>query len=51
MDLIERFFGISPDRGNGMLEATLLVVVLLIPIAIKVFRARRQDCVATVAND
>jgi hypothetical protein len=51
MDLIERIFGISPDHGSGVLEATLLILVLLSPIAISVLRARRRHAATPVVND
>ena len=34
MDFIERFFGISPDGGDGSLEILLLVLLVLITTAI-----------------
>jgi len=39
MDFIERWFGISPDGGDGSLEA-LYLVVLLVVVAVIVFRRR-----------
>jgi ABC-type phosphate transport system permease subunit len=39
MDLIERIFHLSPDHGNGTLEAMLVVAILAIPIAFTVVRA------------
>ena len=44
MDLIERVFRISPDQGNGVLEATLLLFVFMIPIAVGVVRSRLEGC-------
>jgi hypothetical protein len=35
VDFIERIFHLSPDNGNGSLEMTILIAILL-PIAIKV---------------
>jgi hypothetical protein len=34
MDFIERLFGVSPDGGDGSLEAVYLVVLLVIVSAI-----------------
>ena len=39
MDFIERWFGISPDGGDGSLEALYLFVLLVVVAAI-IFRAR-----------
>ena len=39
MDFIEKWFGISPDGGDGSLEALYLFAVLVVVAAI-VFRAR-----------
>jgi hypothetical protein len=39
MDFIERWFGISPDGGDGSLE-TLIVCAALTVVAAVVFRAR-----------
>jgi hypothetical protein len=44
MDLIERIFRISPDQGSGVLEAALLLVVSMIPIAAAVVRSRLERC-------
>jgi len=44
MDLIERVFGISPDGGNGGLEALILIaifVVLLLVISRTIYRIGR----------
>jgi hypothetical protein len=48
MDFIERWFGVSPDSGNGRLEITLIIVALVVlvaPILIGRFRpaARRSQ--------
>jgi hypothetical protein len=42
MDFIERWFGISPDGGDGSLEALYLVVPLIVAavIVFRVFRRR-----------
>jgi len=34
MDFIERWFGISPDGGDGLLEILLIVLLAMIAIAI-----------------
>jgi hypothetical protein len=39
VDFIEKWFGISPDGGDGSLEALYLFAVLVVVAAI-VFRAR-----------
>jgi hypothetical protein len=39
MDFIERWFGVSPDGGDGSLEALYFVVLLVIVSAV-VFRVR-----------
>ena len=38
MDLIERWFGVSPDGGSGGLEITLIIVafVVLAALVIKI---------------
>jgi hypothetical protein len=41
MDFIERWLGISPDGGNGMFEAAILVT-LAAALAVVVLRARRS---------
>jgi hypothetical protein len=38
MDFIERWFGVSPDGGNGSLEALYFVAVAVVVSAV-VFRA------------
>jgi hypothetical protein len=47
MTWIEDFFGISPDGGNGMFEALLLVAVALILFAalvrVRRVRSARRD--------
>jgi hypothetical protein len=30
MDFIERWFGVSPDGGNGSFETTLMIVALVV---------------------
>jgi hypothetical protein len=39
VDFIERLFGVSPDGGNGVLEA----VYLLVPLAVAVIIKFRKD--------
>jgi hypothetical protein len=39
MDFIERWFGLSPDGGDGSLEA-LYLLVLVVVVAGIIFRAR-----------
>jgi len=43
LDFIERYFGVSPDNGNGSLEALLVVVlfILIAAVAVRVGIARR----------
>jgi hypothetical protein len=45
MDFIERWLGVSPDGGNGTLEATLLVVVAVVlagPLVLRMLRSTRR---------
>jgi hypothetical protein len=49
MDLIERIFHLSPDHGDGILEAMLLFAILAVPIAwasLRAASARRTRLVA-----
>lgn len=39
MDFIEKWFGISPDGGDGSLEALYLFVAVLV-LAVIIFRRR-----------
>ena len=39
MDFIERLFGISPDGGNGLWEAALLLIPV---VAIAIYYARAR---------
>lgn len=39
MDFIERWFGISPDGGDGSLEALYLLIILVV-IGLVMFRGR-----------
>jgi hypothetical protein len=39
MDFFERWFGVSPDGGDGSLEA-LWIVVIVVALAAVVFRRR-----------
>jgi hypothetical protein len=41
MDFVERWFGIFPDGGNGVFEATTIVTLLVIGAAF-VFRTKLQ---------
>jgi ABC-type phosphate transport system permease subunit len=41
MNFIEQIFRVSPDNGTGVLEATILFVVLVVPIVCAVLRMRR----------
>jgi hypothetical protein len=41
MDFIERCFGISPDAGSGTLEATLLLLLLIVLAAFAITGWRR----------
>ena len=34
VDFIERYFGISPDGGDGLLEILLIVLLVMIVVAI-----------------
>jgi hypothetical protein len=38
MDFIERIFHVAPDGGSGLLEMAILLVVLVGPFAVVVFR-------------
>jgi len=43
MDFIEQWFGISPDGGNGSLEALYIIAITLVVAALIVgFRRRVQ---------
>ena len=41
MDFIERWFGLSPDGGNGTTEASILVVLFVLVVAL-VWRQQRR---------
>jgi hypothetical protein len=41
MNFIEQIFHVSPDDGTGALEATILIVLLLAPVALAVLRSKR----------
>jgi hypothetical protein len=41
MNFIEQLFRVSPDNGNGMLEATIFIVVFVVPTVLVVLRIRR----------
>jgi hypothetical protein len=42
MDFIERFFGTSPDGGDGSLEILFLVLLVLIIAAIGMYLPHRR---------
>ena len=42
MDFIERFFGLSPDNGDGSTEIMWLVVLALVVAAVAYFRIQRR---------
>jgi hypothetical protein len=42
MDFIERWFGVSPDGGNGSLEI-LWIAGIVVAVAVLVFRRRIAD--------
>ena len=44
MDFIERWFGISPDGGDGSLEGLYLLAIVAVLAAI-LFRARIQGLI------
>jgi hypothetical protein len=46
MDFIERWFGISPDGGDGSLELLWIVAILVAVVAI-VFRRRITNWVVS----
>jgi uncharacterized protein (TIGR03382 family) len=41
MDFIERWFGLSPDGGNGATEASIFVALCVLVVAL-VWRRRRM---------
>jgi hypothetical protein len=46
MDFIERLFGVSPDGGNGVLEAIYFAVIVGILIVIfrrRIFRTTHRE--------
>jgi hypothetical protein len=45
MDFIERYFGFSPDHGDGSLEAILLLalVTLITGLALRLFHKAKHD--------
>ena len=43
MDFIERFFGLSPDNGDGSTEIMWLVVLALVVAAVAYFRIQRRS--------
>ena len=42
MDFIERFFGLSPDNGDGSTEILWLVALALVIASIVYFRIQRR---------
>jgi preprotein translocase subunit YajC len=42
MDFIERFFGLSPDNGDGSTEALWLVVLAIVIASFMYFRIQRR---------
>ena len=42
MDFIERFFGLSPDNGDGSTEILWLVVLALVVATFVYFRIQRR---------
>jgi hypothetical protein len=42
MDFIERFFGLSPDNGDGSTEILWLVVLAIVLAAVAYFRIQRR---------
>ena len=43
LDFIERYFGVSPDNGNGSLEALLVVVLFILIAAVAVRLGTRRQ--------
>lgn len=41
MDFIERIFHIVPDGGTGSLELAVLLVLVIVPLAVLMFRKNR----------
>jgi hypothetical protein len=41
MDFIEKIFGVSPDGGNGVLEALILIAMTLILLTVVTLSLRR----------
>jgi hypothetical protein len=42
MDFIERFFGLSPDNGDGSTEILWLVALALVIASVAYFRIQRR---------
>jgi hypothetical protein len=38
MNLVERLLHIAPDGGSGMLEATFMLIAVLVPIGMAIMR-------------
>jgi len=45
MDFIERWFGVSPDGGDGSLEVLYFIALAVVIVAI-VFRSRIMDLIS-----
>lgn len=41
MDWIERWLGLSPDNGDGSLEALLLIALVALPVGLRLLRDGR----------
>jgi hypothetical protein len=48
MDFIERFFGLSPDNGDGSTEILWLVVLAIVIAAVFYFRQQRRKAKQTL---
>ena len=44
LDLIERYFGVSPDNGDGSIEAlsVLVVCILIVALALRIRTAKTR---------
>jgi hypothetical protein len=42
LDFIERWFGLSPDGGDGSTEATYLIAMLIVLAAVVGWRFRKR---------
>jgi hypothetical protein len=41
MDWIERWLGVSPDNGDGSLEALILIALVAVPMGFRILGASR----------